>query len=177
MAKEDYFMSWLLLCDLQVSGSIYKAVLAHRHTDLFPYCLWLLSATMAVTYCDGEYRACKRQDIHYQAFPEIVCWSLLRDYGRHLECWMESFQCTQCMTYFGFIYTGIIYIIAFVLSSYLVNKNKVTWKKLISLKCLGPAKQSYIKAVYFFKEKNYKWEIYITFLSNDFKVSQRIPDS
>lgn len=128
-------------------------MLAHSHADLFPYYLWLLSAMMAVTYCDGDYRACKRQDIHYQAFTEIVCWSLLKTYGRHLECWMECFQWTQCTTYFGFIYRHYIHRCFWVLSSYLVNKNKVTWKKPYFLEMLGPAKQSYKNSI-FFKEKS-----------------------
>lgn len=49
-------------------------------------------------------------------------------------------------------------------------------KTLISLKCLGPAKQSYIKPVYF-QEKIINEQFKLQFFSNGFKVSQRIPDS
>lgn len=50
-------------------------------------------------------------------------------------------------------------------------------KKTYFLEMFRTSKTIIYKSSIFFKEKNHKRTVYITFLSNDFKVSQRMSDS
>lgn len=145
------------LHDFQISGSINKVVLVQSHAHLFTYCLWVIFATVVEfnTVIEIETTGpAKPPDIYYQVFNRnsllILALSPWKVSGRLAGVFTVESVYDLIWLHLQTPYTLLLLNIIIYLVHKLMLKRKT---KLISLKCLGPAKQSYIQKEYFFEKK------------------------